>query len=107
MNSHAEVSDLPQYTVNDINILTASAADLQRLLVAGEYSITDLVKLYLDQIEAHNKNGVNLNAVIMTASRGEILALTEQLDRERAEKGFCGPLHGIPVLGTQCKNCFC
>lgn len=84
--------------MNDINILTASAADLQTLLVAGEYSSTDLVKLYLDQIEAHNKNGLNLNAVITTAPRGEVLALAEQLDRERAENGLRGPLHGIPIL---------
>lgn len=58
----------------------------------------DLVKLHLDQIEAHNRNGLNLNAVITTAPWGDILALAEQLDRERAEKGMRGPLHGIPIL---------
>ncbi|KAJ5289132.1 amidase signature domain-containing protein [Penicillium angulare] len=84
--------------MNDINILTASAADLQKLLVAGEYSSTDLVKLYLEQIEAHNTNGLKLNAVITTAPRAELLHLAEQLDVERAEKGLRGPLHGIPVL---------
>lgn len=85
-----------------VNVLTSTASELQDLLSQNKTNSVELVKLYLNQIEAHNKNGLKLNAIISIAPRDELLAIAASLDAERAERGPRGPLHGIPVIVKVC-----
>jgi len=62
----------------------------------GEYTARRLTELYLARIEATNRQGPALHAVIETDP--DALAVADGLDRERKQKGARGPLHGIPVL---------
>ena len=78
--------------------LIATVSDLQHLLDDGVVTSTDLVNIYLAQIEKHNHHGMKLNAIISTAPRGTLLATAHALDRERRVTGKRGPLHGIPVI---------
>jgi hypothetical protein len=80
-----------------VDVLTATCTELQKLLIEGEIKSTDLVDLYLAQIEKHNHQGLKLNAMISTTPRSKALAIAEALDRERAAGKVRGPLHGIPL----------
>lgn len=73
-----------------------TVADLQQRMERGESSASRLAELYLGRIEALNRRGPELRAVIET--NPEALEIAAALDRERREKGPRGPLHGIPVL---------
>ncbi|KAI0389119.1 amidase signature domain-containing protein [Xylariaceae sp. FL0594] len=68
----------------DIDILTATARDLRRMLENGKTTSVQLVKLYLAQIAKHNHHGMRLNAIIETASLESVLKEAEALDVERA-----------------------
>ena len=56
----------------------------------------DLVEAYLARIEAYDKKGPALNAIIRVNPQARSRA--DELDAHFAESGFVGPLHGIPVI---------
>src|SRR5213592_2828971 len=55
-----------------------------------------LTRHFLERIEAYDRRGPRLNAVLEV--NPEALEIAEALDSERASTGSRGPLHGIPVL---------
>ncbi len=63
---------------------------------AGEESARSLVAKYRRRIEALDRQGPALHAVIELNPEADDIAA--RLDGERAGKGPRGPLHGIPVL---------
>jgi amidase len=78
------------------DVMEKSIADLQKAMAAGEVSSHDLVTAYLARIDAYDKSGPKLNAMIFVNRRA--LAEADALDRERAAKGPRGLLHGIPIV---------
>jgi hypothetical protein len=78
-----------------IDLLTATAADLQSLLQQGTLTSRSLVDMYLQQIAKYNDY---LKAVIATAPIEQLHARAEGLDRERIDGALRGPLHGIPIF---------
>mgnify|MGYP001593183498 CR=1 FL=1 len=73
-----------------------SIVDLQAAQAAGRVTARGLVDSYLARIQAYDQAGPRLNAVVTINPRAREEA--DALDRERAEKGARGPLHGIPIL---------
>ena len=73
----------------------ASVADIQKAVAAGVLTYERVVQLYLNRIEAYDKKGPRLNAVIEVNPRA--LDIARSLDHERQTKGLRSPLHGIPV----------
>lgn len=73
-----------------------TVAELQARMTAGELSSRQVCQAYLERIAAVDASGPTLRSVIEV--NPDALAIAEALDRERAEKGPRGPLHGIPVL---------
>ncbi len=73
-----------------------SIVDLQAAQAAGKVTARGLVDSYLARIQAYDQAGPRLNALVTINPRAREEA--DALDRERAEKGPRGPLHGIPVL---------
>jgi Asp-tRNA(Asn)/Glu-tRNA(Gln) amidotransferase A subunit family amidase len=63
---------------------------------AGEVTSRQLVESYLARIEAYDRQGPSLNAIVAINPRARDAA--DALDAERRSKGPRGPLHGIPVL---------
>ncbi len=61
-----------------------------------EYTITELTQFYLDRINAIDKNGPSLNAVLTI--NPDALDIAAKLDEEWQNDNIMGPLHGIPVL---------
>lgn len=77
------------------DLLTAGVADIQTAVDAGRLTYEQLVQLYLKRIDAYDKNGPKLNAVIAINPRA--VEIARQLDEERRAKGRRSPLHGIPI----------
>lgn len=89
---------LPGAEKNLLDVLDASMESLQKLLQAGKLSSVDLINGYLDQIEKHNTNGLNLRAIISVAPRELVVARARELDEERQRSGTRGKFHGIPII---------
>ncbi|MEJ0086553.1 MAG: amidase [Pseudomonadota bacterium] len=73
-----------------------SVAELGADLAAGRTTSVALVQAYLARIEAIDRNGPALHAVL--AVNEQALEQARQLDGERKRRKLRGPLHGIPVL---------
>lgn len=69
---------------------------IQRMMESGALTSRELVKAYIERIEAMNHEGPMLNAIIEI--NPDVLEIADALDAERAESGPRSPLHGIPVL---------
>lgn len=73
-----------------------SVAELQVMMSTGALTAAELTQAYLDRIEALNRQGPQLKAVIET--NPEAIAIAQQLDEERTQGKSRGGLHGIPIL---------
>ncbi len=71
-------------------------AALQDAMHRGELSARDLVQYYVQRIDALDRNGPALRAIIEL--NPDALQIADELDRERRTSGPRSPLHGIPVL---------
>lgn len=78
----------------DLNEITIS--ELQEKMKTGEYSSEQVTKVYLQRIDAIDKNGPALNSVIEL--NPDAVAIAKAMDEERKAGKIRGPLHGIPVL---------
>ena len=76
---------------HEMDILT-----LQAKMASGELSAQTLTSYYLQRIDALDRQGPRLNAVIEL--NPDALALANRLDQERRDGAVRGLLHGIPVL---------
>ena len=85
-NSYAAEVELASATITEIN----AAFD------AGALSSESLVQLYLNRIDAYDKKGPAINAVLQLNPNA--MAQARVLDAERLEKGRRSPMHGIPVV---------
>jgi Asp-tRNA(Asn)/Glu-tRNA(Gln) amidotransferase A subunit family amidase len=78
-----------------LDLMHASVADIQAAVAAGTLTYERLIQMYLARIEAYEKNGPKLNAIIQINPRAREVA--RALDEERRTRGLRSPLHGIPV----------
>ncbi|KAJ3579509.1 hypothetical protein NPX13_g1053 [Xylaria arbuscula] len=85
-----------------LTILRSSAVGLQEQLQSGGLTSVQLVGIFLDQISAHNGDGMRLNALISTLDRTLALETAKRLDDERANGKLRSPLHGIPIVIKDC-----
>jgi len=69
---------------------------LQADMAAGRVTSAELVRAYIARIDALDRGGPQLRAVI--AVNPNAIADAAALDGERKTKGARGPLHGIPIL---------
>ena len=63
---------------------------------AGRLTCRGLVEQYLRRIDAYDKNGPAINAIVMT--NPEALKQADELDRRFAQGGLTGPLHCVPMI---------
>ncbi|KAK4444219.1 amidase signature domain-containing protein [Podospora aff. communis PSN243] len=81
---------------SSINLLTATASELQAELCNGSITSKQLVKLYLDQISKYNGY---LKAVTAVVQEDILTRRAEALDNKRAQGMTHGPLHGMANAG--------
>ncbi len=87
---------LPCFTAPDFELQEATIADLQAKVESGEYTARSLAEAYLERIEALDRDGPELRAVL--EPNPDALEIADDLDAERRAGNVRGPLHGIPVL---------
>jgi Asp-tRNA(Asn)/Glu-tRNA(Gln) amidotransferase A subunit family amidase len=78
-----------------LDLETATILDLQKAYDAGLPS-EKVVQAYLRRIEAYDKAGPRLNAILTLNAKA--LETARALDKERKEKGPRSLLHGVPIL---------
>jgi amidase len=74
----------------------ASIAELQAAMAAGTLTAEKLTELSLARIEAFDRKGPKIHAVI--ALNPKALEIARGLDAERKAGKVRGPMHGIPVV---------
>lgn len=73
-----------------------SLPELAAALQAGDVTAEALTQAYLERIEAVDRNGPSLQAVL--SLNPDALEIARALDAKRAAGEPLGPLHGIPIL---------
>src|SRR3990172_2556016 len=81
---------------NAFNVVETTIADIHAAYQSGRLSARQLVQLYLDRIDAYDKKGPGINALISLNPRA--LEEADRLDAAFRASGFVGPLHGIPII---------
>jgi Asp-tRNA(Asn)/Glu-tRNA(Gln) amidotransferase A subunit family amidase len=71
-------------------------AQIQSALRDGSLTCRGLVERYLARIDAYDKKGAALNAIVMT--NPDALKTADDLDRRFRQSGLVGPMHCVPVL---------
>jgi amidase len=71
-------------------------AQIQAAFRDGSLTCRSLVEQYLKRIDAHDKRGAALNAIVMT--NNQALKTADDLDRRFRQSGPVGALHCVPVL---------
>ncbi|MEM7717499.1 MAG: amidase family protein, partial [Cyanobacteria bacterium P01_A01_bin.68] len=74
----------------------ATIAEINKAFDAGTLTSEELVKVYLNRIEAFDKQGTSINSIITI--NPEALETAAALDVERELSGARSPLHGIPIV---------
>ena len=74
----------------------ASIAEIHAAFRTGRITCRGLVEKYLRRIEAYDKNGPAINAIVTLNPRA--LAEADALDARFTASGTVGPLHCIPVI---------
>jgi amidase len=74
----------------------ATIEDVHAAYKSGRLTAHRLVQLYLNRIDAYDKKGPSLNAVITLNPKA--LEDADRLDAAYKASGPVGPLHGIPVI---------
>lgn len=83
--------DVEPFELDEITI-----DELREGMRSGRWTARSLTELYLERIEALNRRGPELRAVIET--NPDALEIADRLDQIRRDDDEVGPLHGIPIL---------
>jgi amidase len=82
--------------VNTFRLLETTIDDLQRAYTSGDLSAREVTQLYLNRIDAYDRNGPRINSIITIAP--DALTEADRLDAAFRASGPVGPLHGVPVV---------
>ena len=84
-------------TVGGVELMELTIAEAHEAMLARTLTARQLVEAYLARIDAYDKRGPTINALIMINPRA--LARADSLDTALRRTGaLTGPLHGIPVI---------
>ena len=78
------------------DVVEATISQVQAAFRSGALTCRGLVEGYLARIEAHDKRGAGLNAIILT--NPDALAIADSLDRRFRAGEPVGPLHCVPMI---------
>jgi Asp-tRNA(Asn)/Glu-tRNA(Gln) amidotransferase A subunit family amidase len=71
-------------------------AQVHAAMKSGQLTCRGLVDAYLRRIEAYDKTGPALNAIVLV--NGDARTTADDLDRRFKHGGFVGPLHCVPTI---------
>jgi amidase len=97
-------SAAPTIATRTIDLDAATIADLNAAFNAGTLTAEALVQMCLARIQAYDRQGPSLHAIITLNPKA--LETARALDAERKARGPRSPLHGIPVVLKDNYNTF-
>jgi amidase len=83
-------------SVTAFNVLETTIDEVHGAYKSSRLTARQLIQMYLDRIDAYDKNGPAINAIITVNSKA--LEEADRLDAAFKASGFIGPLHGIPII---------
>jgi amidase len=83
-------------TAPPFDVQEASIAQIHAAMKAERLTCRALVEQYLRRIDAFDKQGPAINAIVLI--NPEAATLADDLDRRFAASGFVGPLHCVPMI---------
>jgi amidase len=83
-------------SVSAFELEEATVVDLQKRMASGADSAKTLCEKYVARIEAVDRSGPGLRAILEI--NPDAFAIAERMDAERKAGKVRGPLHGIPIL---------
>lgn len=95
-SSQSPPTDKSAPFTDEFELAELSVGDLQKKMQSGQYTSEAITQLYLGRIQAIDKKGPSLNAVIEV--NPDALSIARAMDGERKAGKSRGPLHGIPIL---------
>jgi amidase len=90
------VAQVPNDNATQFQVVETSIDDIHAAYKSGKLTAHQLTQDYLDRINAYDKQGPTINAIITLNPHA--LEDADKLDAAYQKSGFVGPLHGIPVL---------
>jgi Asp-tRNA(Asn)/Glu-tRNA(Gln) amidotransferase A subunit family amidase len=79
-----------------VRVEEATIAELHAAMRAGRLTCRDLVQSYLRRIEAYDRNGPGLNAIVVV--NPDALRVADSLDTRLRAGGSIGALHCVPTI---------
>jgi hypothetical protein len=86
----------PAPQTHQFDVEEATIVGIHEAFKAGRLTCRRLVEQYLRRIDAFDRNGPAINAIV--AINGDALKLADDLDSRVRQGGFVGPLHCVPVI---------
>ena len=86
----------PTSSGTEFDVTETTIADVHAAMRSGRLTCRQLVMAYLRRIDAYDKQGPAINALIVV--NPSALAVADSLDRRFASGGLTGPLHCVPVI---------
>lgn len=88
--------DTEAKTTQRFEVEDATIAQVHQAMANGTLTCRALVDAYLERIEAYDKNGPAINAIVTI--NPDVRREAEELDRRFAQSGPTGPLHCVPMI---------
>lgn len=95
-NADSKSKNISEEFDSDFELDEMTVSELQDKMGKGIYASAQITQLYLDRIEAIDKNGPKLNSIIEL--NPDALSIAKLMDQERKAGKIRGLLHGIPVV---------
>ena len=95
-NTHSKPQNTSKEFDNNFELDELTVSELQDKMEKGTYTSAQITQLYLDRIEAIDKNGPKLNSMIEV--NPDAVSIARAMDQERKEGKIRGLLHGIPIV---------
>ena len=89
-------TQVPAQTLPPFQVEEASIADIHAAFRAARITCRGLVERYLRRIDAYDKNGPAVNAIVTVNPKA--LAEADALDARYKASGPTGPLHCVPMI---------
>lgn len=90
------VARLQAQAPQSFEVEEATIAQVHDAMKAGRLTCRALVDQYLRRIDAYDKNGPALNAIVLR--NPDVVEEAVELDRRFAQSGLIGPLHCVPMI---------
>jgi Asp-tRNA(Asn)/Glu-tRNA(Gln) amidotransferase A subunit family amidase len=87
---------IPLFAQAPFEVEEATISQVHDAMKAGKLTCRALVAQYLKRIDAYDKNGPSINAIVLI--NPDVEKQADDLDRRFAQSGLTGPLHCVPMI---------